>query len=250
LGYLDNSSVTVDAILTNKGREILASGGKLNITKFALSDDEIDYDLYNPAHTLGTNYYGSVIEAMPILEALPDETQMLRYKLVTLPKDVIGIPVISVNPTAISFTSQLDSVTVTPTTINMPGGNDAMGYTAVLSDDTVATLEIAPGFEVSQTQESAPGLYTMDVTNFIDDEVTSMTTAGKSVVKTGRKFIIKARAQSNTTTVVRALLTIIGNETGGFKTISITVDPANFMVLSVNALAATTNLSSNLYSAT
>jgi len=250
LGYLDNSSVTVDAILTNKGREILASGGKLNITKFALSDDEIDYDLYNPAHTLGTNYYGSVIEAMPILEALPDETQMLRYKLVTLPKDVIGIPVISVNPTAISFTSQLDSVTVTPTTINMPGGNDAMGYTAVLSDDTVATLEIAPGFEVSQTQESAPGLYTMDVTNFIDDEVTSMTTAGKSVIKIGRKFIIKAKVQSNTTTVVRALLTIIGNETGGFKTISITVDPANFMVLSVNALAATTNLSSNLYSAT
>ena len=236
MGYLDNSSVTVDAILTNKGREILASGGKLNITKFALSDDEIDYDLYNPAHTLGTNYYGSVIEAMPILEALPDETQMLRYKLVTLPKDVIGIPVISVNPTAISFTSTLDSVTVTPTTINMPGGNDAMGYTAVLSDDTVATLEIAPGFEVSQTSESATSLSTSDAANFIDDEVTSMTTAGKSVIKTGRKFIIKARAQSNTTTVVRALLTIIGNETGGFKTISITVDPANFMVLSVDAL--------------
>lgn len=240
MGYLDNSSVTVDAILTNKGREILASGGKLNITKFALSDDEIDYDLYNPAHTLGTNYYGSVIEAMPILEALPDETQMLRYKLVTLPKDVIGIPVISVNPTAISFTSPLDSVTVTPTTINMPGGNDAMGYTAVLSDDTVATLEIAPGFEVSQTSESATSLSTSDAANFIDDEVTSMTTAGKSVIKTGRKFIIKARAQSNTTTVVRALLTIIGNETGGFKTISITVDPANFMVLSVNALISPT----------
>ena len=55
MGYLDNSTVTVDAILTNKGREILASGGKLNITKFALSDDEVDYDLWNPAHTLGTN---------------------------------------------------------------------------------------------------------------------------------------------------------------------------------------------------
>ena len=235
MGYLDNSSVTVDAILTNKGREILASGGKLDITKFALSDDEIDYDLWNPAHTLGTNYYGSVIEAMPILEALPDETQMLRYKLVTLPKDVIGIPVISVNPSAISFTSPLDSVTVTPTTINMPGGNDTMGYTAVLSDDTVATLEVVPGSEISQKRESATSI---SVTNFIDDEVTSMTTAGKSVIKTGKKFIIKARTQSNTTTVVRALLTIIGNETGGFKTISITVDPANFMVLSVNALVS------------
>lgn len=251
MGYLDNSSVTVDAILTNKGREILASGGKLNITKFALSDDEIDYDLYNPAHTLGTNYYGSVIEAMPVLEALPDETQMLRYKLVTLPKDVIGIPVISVNPTAITFTSRNEEVTVNMVTVNMEGANSAMGYTAVLSDDTVASLEVAPGSEVSSNMATNAVTDVMGLqvsANFIDDEVTSMTTAGKSVIRTGRKFIVKARAQSDTTTVVRALLTIIGNETGGFKTISITVDPANFMVLSVNALASN-NLSSNSYSA-
>ena len=34
MGYLDNSSVTVDAVLTKKGRELLAKG-QLNITKFA-----------------------------------------------------------------------------------------------------------------------------------------------------------------------------------------------------------------------
>ena len=122
MGYLDNSTVTVDAILTNKGREILAGGGKLNITKFALSDDEVDYDLWNPAHTLGTNYYGAVIENMPVLEALPDETQMLRYKLVTLPKDVIGIPVISVSPAAVSFTSLKQEIVVSPATLNLAGG--------------------------------------------------------------------------------------------------------------------------------
>ena len=127
MGYLDNSSVTVDAILTNKGREVLASGGQLNVTKFALSDDEIDYDLWNPAHTLGTNYYGAVIENMPVLEALPDETQMLRYKLVTLPKDATGIPVISVSPSAISFTSLLKSTTITQSTTNMPGANSTLG---------------------------------------------------------------------------------------------------------------------------
>ena len=107
MGYLDNTTVTVDAILTNKGREILAAGGRLNIVKFALSDDEIDYDLWNPAHTLGTNFYGKVIEDMPVLEALPDETQMLRYKLITLPKDVIGIPVISVTPSAVRLSAVL-----------------------------------------------------------------------------------------------------------------------------------------------
>ena len=225
MGYLDNSSVTVDAILTNKGRQVLASGGQLNITKFALSDDEIDYDLWNPAHTLGTNYYGAVIENMPVLEALPDETQMLRYKLVTLPKDVIGIPVISVSPTAISFTSLLQSQTITPSTLNMTGANTTLGYTVILSDDTVATLEVAPDGAVTSTSNAAA--------NFIGDTTTNKTTAGNTIVKTGTKFIIKPKSQANTTTIVRALLTVIGNETGGFKTIAVTVDPTGFLVQNI-----------------
>jgi hypothetical protein len=247
LGYLDNSTVTVDAILTNKGREILASGGKLNITKFALSDDEIDYDLWNPAHSLGTNYYGAVIENMPVLEALPDETQMLRYKLVTLPKDVIGIPVISVAPSAITFTSLKQEITVTPSTLNLGGGNSSLGYTAILSDDTVATLEVAADGAVSRTQSSsavdaarmASQADTSGLTSFLDDEVTSVTTAGKTIVRTGTKFILKPKPQSNLTTTVRALLTIIGNETGGFKTVSITVDPSNFGILDVQSAVPT-----------
>ena len=241
MGYLDNTTVTVDAILTNKGRQILAAGGRLNIVKFALSDDEIDYDLWNPAHTLGTNYYGAVIENMPVIEALPDETQMLRYKLITLPKDVIGIPVISVAPSAITITSLKQSVTVTPNTLNLQGGNDSAGYTAILSDDTVATLEVAPDGGV--TQPAARGLGTnataninnaATATSFLDDEVTGSTTAGKTITRVGSKFIIKAKPQSGTT-IKRALLTIVGNETGGFKTVSITVDPSQFLTLDVQS---------------
>jgi len=49
MGYLNNQIITVDAILTKKGRELLAKGdGSFNITQFALSDDEVDYTLYNP----------------------------------------------------------------------------------------------------------------------------------------------------------------------------------------------------------
>ncbi len=247
MGYLDNTTVTVDAILTNKGRQLLASGGRLNIVKFALSDDEIDYDLWNPAHTLGTNYYGAVIENMPVLEALPDESQMLRYKLLTLPKDVIGIPVISVNPSSISITSLKQSVTISPSTLNLAGGNDAAGYTAILSDDTVATLEVAPDGTVASagrsTINSTSAINTVadanlanTAANFIDDEVTGMTTAGKTITKVGSKFIIKAKPQSGTT-IKRALLTIVGNETGGFKTVSITVDPAQFLTLDVQTSA-------------
>jgi hypothetical protein len=242
MGYLDNSAVTVDAILTNKGREVLASGGRLNITKFALSDDEIDYDLWNPAHTLGTNYYGAVIENMPILEALPDETQMLRYKLVTLPKDVIGIPVISVSPTSISLTSLRQEVTVTPATLNLAGGNSAMGYTVVLSDDTVASLVVAPDGAVAANTNTTMDVNNISTTSFADDEITSVTTAGKSVVRVGTKFIIKAKSQANTTTIRRALLTIIGNETGGFKTIAITIDPSGFLVQDIGINSAPTLL--------
>ena len=232
MGYLDNSTVTVDAILTNKGRQLLAAGSQLNITKFALSDDEIDYDLWNPAHTLGTNYYGAVIENMPVLEALPDETQMLRYKLVTLPKDVIGIPQIDVAPTAITFTAINQEVTITPKTLNLAGGNTAMGYTAILSDDTVATLEVAvDGGITTMARTTAEGAAagTISVTSFIDDETTMSTTAGKTITKTGTKFILKPKSQADLLTIRRALLTIIGNETGGFKTVSITLNPTNFL---------------------
>ena len=95
MGYLNNSVVTVDAILTNKGRELLARGdGSFRITQFALSDDEIDYTLYNPTHPSGSAFYGQAIENMPLLEAFPETTQNLRYKLVTLPRGTAKMPVL------------------------------------------------------------------------------------------------------------------------------------------------------------
>ena len=59
MGFLNNTTVTVDAILTTKGRELLARGdGSFSITQFALADDEIDYTLYNPNHPSGSAFYG------------------------------------------------------------------------------------------------------------------------------------------------------------------------------------------------
>ena len=238
MGYLDNTTVTVEAILTNKGRELLAAGGRLNIVKFALADDEVDYDLWNPAHTLGTNYYGAVIENMPVIEALPDETQMMRYKLLSLPKDVIGIPVISIAPASISFTSLMQEITVTPSTLNLQGANTSLGYTAILSDDTVASLMVATDGQIGVVAGAlggGVGTNAASATNFMDDEITGVSTTGKTIVRTGTKFMLKAKPQSNTTQVVKALLTILGNETGGFKTIVITVDPSGFMTQDIQS---------------
>ena len=95
MGYLNNNAVTVDAILTKKGRELLARGdGSFRITQFALSDDEIDYTLYNPSQPSGSAFYGEAIENMPLLEAFPDETQIMKYKLVTLPRGTARMPVL------------------------------------------------------------------------------------------------------------------------------------------------------------
>ena len=108
MGYLNNATITVDAILTKKGRELLARGrDEFKITQFALADDEVDYDLYNPDHPLGTAFYGAAIENMPIVEALPDETQMLKYKLVTLPKGTARIPVVKIAQTVIELNENL-----------------------------------------------------------------------------------------------------------------------------------------------
>lgn len=207
MGYLDNTTLTVDAILTNKGRSILAQGGQLSITKFALADDEIDYTLWNPAHSLGSNYYGSVIESMPILEAVPDETQMMKSKLITLPRTATGIPVLSLTGGPVTFTALGQSATITANVTNIQNPNLSLGYTAVLSDSTVATLE----------PETNSILTSVQVPNYVSEQ---MGTSANSVTRISKgKFVLRPKAIAGTKS---ALLTIYGNETGGYDTVLVT----------------------------
>jgi len=139
MGFLNNTSVTVDAVLTKKGRELLARGqDEFKITKFALSDDEIDYRLWDTAHPNGSNYYGSVIENMPLLEAFVDENQVMRFKLVSLPKNTAKLPILEVPSPSLSFNGPGIAQTLTPNTRN---GSDAeAGYSFILHDATIANL--------------------------------------------------------------------------------------------------------------
>ena len=212
MGYLNNSTVTVDAILTKKGRELLAKGrNNFNITQFALADDEIDYDLWNPDHPLGTEYYGTIIENMPIVEAIPDETQMLKYKLITLPKKTTKIPVVNVGNTSITLSAEGDIAVISPNTSNFTGGNATLGYTAILSNSDVADLRVAPGGDIqTSVLPTAP--------RFIGDNEDA-----QSVAVTGRTFELIAKRQVTEQT---ATVTIIGNETGGSTTINLTVKAA------------------------
>jgi len=121
MGYLNNNVVTVDAILTKKGRELLAKGASsFNITQFALADDEIDYDLWNQSHPLGDDKMGIVIENLPITEAVPDETQSMKYKLITLSEGTKSIPYLEASTTAVvlQFGGGIDDRTRTPEDAN------------------------------------------------------------------------------------------------------------------------------------
>jgi len=104
MSYLSSTSVVVDAILTKKGRELLAKNdGSFRITQFSLADDEIDYTLYNPTHPSGSAFYGEAIEAMPIIQAYPNDTEIMKYKLITLPRGTAKIPVLDLGYTSITL---------------------------------------------------------------------------------------------------------------------------------------------------
>lgn len=209
MGYLDNSTITVDAILTLKGRELLAQGGTaFNITQFALGDDEVDYSLWNPDHPLGTSYYGTIIENMPITEAIPDETQALKYRLISLPKNTVYLPKINVGNTTITLNTPGAIGLIGPTTANLANANSTLGYTAILSDNSIADLQIAQPLANTTAAPTAPG--------FIGDNADAT-----SVSAVGFQFRIVAKPVYLTDKT--ATITIIGNETGGSTTIQLTV---------------------------
>jgi len=137
MGFLDGRVITTDCILTKKGRELLAKNdGSFKITQFALSDDEVDYTLYNPNHPSGSAFFGEAIENIPILEAFPDENQIMKYKLITLPRGTAKMPILNVGYSAITI-KQGSSLSITPQTLNYLGAAstfESSGYTATIGD--------------------------------------------------------------------------------------------------------------------
>ena len=213
MGYLNNTIVTVDAILTTKGRQLLAQNdGTFRITQFALADDEIDYTLYNPNHPSGSAYYGEAIENMPLLEAFPQETQTMKYKLITLPRGTAKIPILNIGYTSIVI-KQGGQLAITPQTLNYLGGNtyETSGYTATIAD--VRTMSTFEGVGINTPQATA---------------LNSTTTLGTSVSKTVVGTTINLKATTVNTlfgsnTALYTTLTVIGNDSGARIQIPITV---------------------------
>ena len=207
MGFLNNTTVTVDAILTKKGRELLAQGTEaFNITKFALSDDEVDYNLFDVTHPNGSDSFGKVIENMPLLEAIPDENHVMRYKLMTLPKNTIKMPIVSVSIDSITFNASeginQPARLVTATTANVTDSS----YTFILHDQSVCSMTVSEG--------AGSGVGATTPFFLGEDDAPN----SKTVVATSVNINVGGAVNS----VKATQLTIIGNDTGATKSITIT----------------------------
>jgi hypothetical protein len=216
MGYLNNTVVTVEAILTDVGRQLLAQQNvQFQITQFALADDEIDYTLYNPNNPSGSAYYGQAIENMPLLEAFPQANQTMKYKLVTLPRGTAKLPILNIGYSSIIL-KQGASLAITPQTLNYLGGNtyETAGYSATISD--IRLFNTFEGVGIN-----TPAVTALNVAN-------QTTTIGTSVSRTVVGSTINMTATTintlfSTQTQLQATLTVIGRDSGARVIIPVTV---------------------------
>jgi hypothetical protein len=215
MGYLNNSVITVDAILTKKGRELLArNDGSFRITQFALADDEIDYTLFNPSHPSGSAFYGEAIDGMPLLEAFPDESQIMKYKLATLPRGTAKLPVLNLGYSAITL-KQGASLAITPQTLNYLDNEqtfETSGYSATIAD--VRLMADYSGLGINTEAATAQN---------------TQSTLGTNVSKTVIGSQINLRATTVNTlfgsqTSLVTTLTVVGLDSGARITIPVTIN--------------------------
>ena len=134
MAFLDSSTAVIDAILTRKGRELLAQNdGSFQITKFAFGDDEINYQLYDA--TKSTDQDADILN-LPVLEPISNEDVALLYRLITLPTGSLKIANLSISPVSgtVNYGDDLNIEVVTN------NGEDAQGYAATVRDTDIGVL--------------------------------------------------------------------------------------------------------------
>ena len=209
MGYLDNSTIVVDAVLTKQGRKLLALGQGLNISYFTLSDTGVDYSLWNPDHPSGSAYYGEAIENLPNLEALPNSAYFMRNNLLTLNRDVKAMPYVTLNAYGIgqtaSYTWQSGNVSTLGVTIKLENvASETQGWQIVVPDSSLVVISGA-----GWSQSSIGG----NVQQYLNDQEI----ANAVVYEAGAGVNTVDIDRVNTTTTRTLILTFISKSTGAYK---------------------------------
>jgi hypothetical protein len=214
MAYLNNTSVVIDAILTKKGRELLArNDGSFQITQFSLADDEIDYSLYNPTHPSGSAFYGEAIQSMPIIQAYPEDQEIMKYKLLTLPRGTGAIPVITAVPTNLDLKLGAP-FSMQPATANYNGSStffETSGYQFTIGD--VRTMATFTGIGINTPAAAA-----------LNSTVTIGTNQSKTVIGTSLNLTATTiRSLFGSNTFLSTTITVVGRDSGARLTIPVTI---------------------------
>ena len=179
MGFLDNSGdIILDAVLTDTGRMRLAKGdGSFKIQKFALGDDEIDYNLYNKDHDSGSAYYDLEILQTPVLEAFTNNTSTMNSKIISIPNsNLLYLPVIKLNQADGSgasamgtngvFNIRVNSATTAPLAdsgaTNSFKGYDLLEVSPIRLDQGLDTDQISPTRELSSDLQETKYMIELD----------------------------------------------------------------------------------------
>ena len=214
MGYLDNSTIVVDAVLTKQGRKLLAQGQGLNIRYFTLSDTGIDYTLWNADHPSGSAYYGEAIENLPSLEALPNSAYFMRNNLLSLPRDTKELPYVTLNGFGLgqnaSFSWTVGTLETLIVNANLENASEGVGWQVIVPDNSLINV-VGSGW----TQSSISG----NAQQYLNDQEITAAAVFESAAGVNSLTIDRV----NTTTERSLTLTFISKSTGAYKHFNLTL---------------------------
>ena len=201
MGFLNGNTITVDAILTKHGRQKLSQGQSLGITKFALSDDGIDYSLFNPDHANGSSFYGEAITDLPQMEAVPDDGHLMNYTLMTMDRNTIFLPHITSLNDTFTLENQNSKQKISPNTEN---GTDS-SFQFIFQDVSAINITGGTRKDISGTNRT-----------FL-----SRAEIATAAIYTANEITISAKP---TDTTRRLTIQIVGVQTGAVKYVNVVVN--------------------------
>jgi hypothetical protein len=201
MAFQDNSGdIILDVVLTDEGRRRLAKGdGSFSIVKFALGDDEINYELYNTSAT--TALQDLSILQTPVLEAFTNNMSSMKSKLLSLSNNkLFYLPILKLNALAnASVAAHSDGNFVVcvdqNTTDNKPLGlTTSIGYSAggtpnpgmifgISTDNVGAYIKVDAGINSTNVTEIDESLIETEFSIEIDSRL------GSIVDKNGKVFL-------------------------------------------------------------
>ena len=214
MGYLDNSTIVVDAVLTKQGRKLLALGQGLNISYFTLTDTGVDYSLWNPDHPSGSAYYGEAIENLPNLEALPNSAYFMRNNLLTLNRDVKAMPYVTLQAKGIgqsaSYTWGTGNVDTLAIPIKLENMTEDVGWQIIVPDSSLVNI-------------SGTGWAAASIGGNVQQYLNDQEISNAVVYEAGPEVTTVDVQRVNTTTTRTLLLTFISKATGAYKHFNLTM---------------------------